>query len=700
MRKFITLSFFLFYAAVFFAQTFTGFVDDDWSKAVNWFPAFVPTSTSSVTIGSGTTCKVYTGTTAVIKQIAFLGGSLTVDGVLIVDGSPGEAIPVQGSITVNGILGAVNSFDDGIHIYPGGQITVNFAGNLASNVSFNGNGIYSDGIMQNNGTITITNPALNGYENRGIFSNSGTLNVSGSTNNGLLNRQNMTSTGQLNVNNSGGYGIYLFSGSAAFVNGGSININNPAICGLRCDADFFNAIGKTILIDGSLGCGLKVSSGVTIINNGLITASNSSHNGVHSEGDFTNSGIINIEHSGDAGLANLPAGSFTNNLGVLIDDADVGLYTQGNFANASSSLINIKNTIQQGLIQESATSFDNSGEIILSAIGADGIDLLSTGSFSNSGSLTLNGGIAYASTGIFINTGLIKGTGNIKGSHFLNVGDIAPGLSPGVLTISEMYDHSGGNYLAEIDPGIGNDLLVLPDVVTALDGVLTLTATSNPAPGTTYTIISSPVTDISGMTFSIENLPSNWAVIYNTNSVDVIYLGVLPVELVSFKGEKKRNGIQLSWRTATEKNNDGFELLRSSDGQSWESITWVKGNGTSNNVHDYSYLDQTPNAGVNFYQLKQMDFDGEYEMSKSISVNWKERVSISIYPNPAKDDLTVNLPVNAIPQEIYLLDMTGRILHQLDWNQGHISLGNVPGGVYFLRIKMGNDTYTEKLIVE
>lgn len=551
MRKLITLLFILFYSSISFAQVFTGSIDDDWSKAGNWFPATVPGVGASVTINAGSSCRVYAASTIVINEIALMGGTLTVDGILIVDGALGDAIPVQGDVIVNGILGAVNTTDNGVHIYPSGQVTVNFIGNLASNMTFDQHGILNEGVLRNNGTITISSSTLNGLENRGTLSNGGAINIAGTGSVGLINKQSLTSTGQINTSMTGSYGLQLAAGSAAFFNGGDISIEDANGAGILCDADFTNIAGRSITIDGTSGIGgMTISATATIINNGELTISNSSKHGIRSAGNFTNAGSVRVINSALNGIDNLATATFFNNASIALRTMLIGVFNTGVFINTSDAFLDIDDASNQGIIHAATTSFDNSGQIQLLNLGGNGVEMAASGSFGNSGLLVLQGGITYSGTGFFLNTGMLKGTGNIKGSHFLNVGDIAPGNSPGVLTISETYDHSAANYLAEIDPGVGNDLLILPGAISALDGVLTMTTTSTPASGTAYTIISSPVTDISGMSFAIETLPAGWSVIYNAHSVDVMYLDPAPVELITFTGQKDQQGILLECKGA------------------------------------------------------------------------------------------------------------------------------------------------------
>ncbi|MFO7447882.1 MAG: hypothetical protein R6W90_16080, partial [Ignavibacteriaceae bacterium] len=123
----------------------------------------------------------------------------------------------------------------------------------------------------------------------------------------------------------------------------------------------------------------------------------------------------------------------------------------------------------------------------------------------------------------------------------------------------------------------------------------------------------------------------------------------LPVELISFTAIGFDNSVKLKWQTATEVNNYGFEVQRSKDGNQksedrnqdenyeWEKIGFIKGNGNSNSVKEYSFVDQNISSGHYSYRLKQIDNDGTYEYSKiagALIISPDEYILEQNYPNP------------------------------------------------------------------
>src|SRR5690606_23288890 len=111
----------------------------------------------------------------------------------------------------------------------------------------------------------------------------------------------------------------------------------------------------------------------------------------------------------------------------------------------------------------------------------------------------------------------------------------------------------------------------------------------------------------------------------------------LPIELVDFYAEAKKGYVEIKWVTASEKNNDFFTIERSLDGKQFRPIGEVDGQGNSVVTTYYTYEDHSPMNGVQYYQLKQTDFNGDFEYSKIIRVNYMEMLSqfdLTVFPNP------------------------------------------------------------------
>jgi photosystem II stability/assembly factor-like uncharacterized protein len=189
----------------------------------------------------------------------------------------------------------------------------------------------------------------------------------------------------------------------------------------------------------------------------------------------------------------------------------------------------------------------------------------------------------------------------------------------------------------------------------------------------------------------------------------------IPVELTSFDAEVNKNKVILKWETATETNNNGFEVERSQKSDagnpSWEKIGFVDGNGTTTQPHNYTFVDGGITQGTYKYRLKQIDFDGTFKYSKVIGVRLSPPLQFSLeqnYPNPFNPTTNINY---TIPKEtnviIRLYDVTGREVKELvneKKQPGEYTVklkgDNLSSGVYFYRLTTSSGyTAVKKLIL-
>ncbi|MBK7966200.1 MAG: T9SS type A sorting domain-containing protein [Bacteroidetes bacterium] len=174
----------------------------------------------------------------------------------------------------------------------------------------------------------------------------------------------------------------------------------------------------------------------------------------------------------------------------------------------------------------------------------------------------------------------------------------------------------------------------------------------------------------------------------------------LPVELISFKATKISNQqVQVSWSTASEKNNDFFTIERSLDGNSFIEVQRVKGAGNSSSTRNYSIIDQEPTAGVNYYRLIQTDFDGTTEIFKPIVVDiGKITPGISkakVISNPFIRNFSVVFNSEETTQaQVILLSLNGHVVYKesIDLKAGkneyHFTNGDeLKSGAYILKIQ-------------
>jgi photosystem II stability/assembly factor-like uncharacterized protein len=208
------------------------------------------------------------------------------------------------------------------------------------------------------------------------------------------------------------------------------------------------------------------------------------------------------------------------------------------------------------------------------------------------------------------------------------------------------------------------------------------------------------------------NDSSGWGSSHQTNQV-YKYIGPpypVPVELTSFTATSNGKEVILNWSTATEINNQGFDIEKSEDNTNFNKIGFVPGFGTTTEPKCYSYSDQSVNSGTNYYRLKQVDFDGSYEYSDVVEVDFKAFNSYVLeqcYPNPFNPTTTIGFGLqnksivkitilNAIGEEVAVVLNEEREagFHQVEFNAA-----NLPSGVYFYQLKAGEFIETKKMLL-
>ena len=205
-----------------------------------------------------------------------------------------------------------------------------------------------------------------------------------------------------------------------------------------------------------------------------------------------------------------------------------------------------------------------------------------------------------------------------------------------------------------------------------------------------------------------------WAATFNSEE-DVYYSYIsvepVPVEFVSFSSSVKGSSVNLSWTTATETNNRGFEVERSTDKAEWSEIGFVGGRGTTTTPQVYSYTDNLPGASLvtYYYRLKQVDFNGAYKYSGTVEAEFgpSEFTLSQNYPNPFNPTTSISyqLPVNSfVSLKVY--DVLGNEVSTLVNEQkaaGEYSAvfnaSALGSGVYFYVLKAGNFLQSRKMML-
>ncbi len=174
-----------------------------------------------------------------------------------------------------------------------------------------------------------------------------------------------------------------------------------------------------------------------------------------------------------------------------------------------------------------------------------------------------------------------------------------------------------------------------------------------------------------------------------------------PVQLMNFSVAKKNAQVLLNWQTATELNNNYFEIQRSSNSKTFTAIGRLNGNGNSTEILNYNFDDNNPLEGISYYRLKQVDYNGNYNYSQALPVSFTS-VAVSIYPNPATDDILIKCQEELLG--ITLQDVTGRTVFKQNFVNGEsiqqVSLSTLQEGLYLVSVQTKTQTVVQKLILQ
>ncbi len=641
-----------------------------WNDPNNWDPDIVPTSTDDVTIPNGF---------SVVSQGSSACKSLLLEGTLEIQW--GRMTLYNGASINTGTL--INK----------DEFIMNSAAAFTNNGTFTNMvpGEISGGSFTNgaSGTFSNTGSFMTGLTNNGSFDNNGGI-FSGSLNNNgsFTNRNNGdfkhygTGTNTQTLTNENNTLFFIFFGgftnsgtiqnngylrtetSSSFINNGTINNNNslhfqsPMIN----NDSIINAVSKYIIFN---------ISSPPFNNNGVVQNSGSfQFIGLNNN----STGVINNSGTGYLGPLN----------SLIVNDGTIN--NSGQIADWTSSLTQNSNGI---LINDGWVRLQN---------------------ITNNGTLINNNGIEMYNNALS-NLNNYSGTGQVIGNGFNNEGVVSPGSSPGCLAFEAGYNNGGGTLNIEIN-GIDiecddYDKINITGTAT-LSGTLNVTVGYTPTNGDMVSFLEA--TSISGV-FSTINLPTGWSLMMNHPSPGMASLAysLLPIELTFFSGTKVGQHIELKWQTASETNSSGFRLQRSGDGKTWETIAQISSSGESTTVNDYSYLDERPLEGMNYYRLQQVDLDGQTDYSNVVVVemSMNEGIGASLTPNPSRNIVTLTLPKgsNGSGTAVFY-DITGgkKDVHSFqtegDSFQTKIDISRLTSGIYFVEIIAGETCWVQRLLVD
>ena len=178
----------------------------------------------------------------------------------------------------------------------------------------------------------------------------------------------------------------------------------------------------------------------------------------------------------------------------------------------------------------------------------------------------------------------------------------------------------------------------------------------------------------------------------------------LPIQLTEFTARPVDRQVLLEWTTASETQNAYFTIERSSDGNNFEDIGRVAGNGNSSAITNYNFIDERPLSGTNYYRLRQADYDGTNNFSGIRSVHFDSgETEVKVAPNPVTKDgfrLSYKGSESQVSYQVY--DIFGKQLQSglLQNNENkQINVAQLPNGLYVIRLAGNTVEHTEKVLV-
>jgi len=211
-------------------------------------------------------------------------------------------------------------------------------------------------------------------------------------------------------------------------------------------------------------------------------------------------------------------------------------------------------------------------------------------------------------------------------------------------------------------------------------------------------------------------VPGSYLDIFTSALLFMDYVAIVPVELTSFTAAVSEEGILLNWNTATEINNQGFEIERISAGQSWTKIGYVPGFGTTTEPKSYSFIDENVLTGTYSYRLKQIDYDGTFAYSDEVVVEVdlapQNFELFQNYPNPFNPTTTIQFQVpKASDVSIVIYDMLGQEVislfsenvqagsYSVEWNGINNAGLKMSSGSYIYRMTADEFVKTKEMIL-
>ena len=654
-------------------------------------------------------------------------------------GMPGSPLPdITDPLTIDGETGIMASCTSPQQIYLDGT---NGTGSVLTILGASANGSIIKGLyiynaraagisVVNSNNNSILRNVISGNLGCGVYMDGADFNII--TGNKIGTNVSGTAAGPGNNQ----HGIYMYSGC-----------NNNTIGGITsCERNIISANGTVV---GAVGSGVSlennggVSSGSnTIIGNYIGVDINGTNALGNKEHGITLYGSPNCTIGGNGvGQQNIVSSNSVH--GIILQGGSGSTVIKGNFIGTD-----ITGTLARGngvigvVIKESGSSvfggtLSNEGNLVASSLGEAGLlivassNIIIKGNYIGTNSADYNlgngngsgGGIVIRSEGLgpTINNE-IGGTSAAESNriaynigHGIAITDAPSNKNPirrnsiycntlkgihlnaignnnyGRPTITSF---TGPNTINGTIPVAGADVQIYLDNSCGTCQGRTYLGTVTPV-GTVWSFTHPSITSFINVTATATEPGGG---INKNTSEFAVCLGVLPVELIFFEVTSDNNLAVLRWVTSSEKNNKYFEVLKSIDGLSWETIGRVEGAGNSDQQSFYEFKDAASDVSVIYYRLRQKDFNGDESLSeikvykKDIVKEVKNIIKLTYEKNNDNniDLIVLNLENDSFVTEVIVTDNSGRIIFMqsklVQAGMNTIELDFIASGMYIVRI--------------
>ncbi len=297
------------------------------------------------------------------------------------------------------------------------------------------------------------------------------------------------------------------------------------------------------------------------------------------------------------------------------------------------------------------------------------------------------------------NDGLDDGIEDANQNGVVDAGETDPANddTDGDMIVDGVEDTNQNGF---VDPGETDPLLADTDGDNLNDGAEDINQNGVQDPDETSPLLAD--TDGDGVNDDTDNCALDFNPLQTDSDNDGVgdACSAVPVTFESFSGISKKIGIELTWSTLSEINNEGFDIQHSENGEQFHDVGWVEGAYNSSIKRTYNFFHNAPIDGVNYYRLRQLDTDGQDDFSEVIAVTFTKSSDIFIYPNPASDLIYISGFDKAENTQLTITNINGMMLLNTKLQSNSIDISALPAGIYIMRIKSVDSILTSPLVIE